>query len=54
MQYIHYAPYGELIANQNGYGYDERFKFTDEGMPRLGIPSVSAAGAGVVSYPIDQ
>lgn len=23
IQYIHYAPYGELIANQIPYGYDE-------------------------------
>lgn len=28
IQYIHYAPYGELIANQTPYLYDERFKFT--------------------------
>ena len=28
IQYIHYAPYGELIANQQTIGYDERFKFT--------------------------
>ena len=28
IQYIHYAPYGELIANQQTVGYDERFKFT--------------------------
>lgn len=28
VQYIHYAPYGELIANQAPYGYDERYKFT--------------------------
>jgi len=28
IQHIHYAPYGELIANQRPYGYDERFKFT--------------------------
>ena len=28
IQYIHYAPYGELIANQKTIGYDERFKFT--------------------------
>jgi len=28
VQYIHYAPYGELIANQIPYGYDERYKFT--------------------------
>ena len=28
MQYIHYAPYGELIANQSLNGYDERYKFT--------------------------
>ena len=28
IQYIHYAPYGELIANQQPIGYDERFKFT--------------------------
>ena len=27
-QYIHYAPYGELIANQQTIGYDERYKFT--------------------------
>ena len=26
--YIHYAPYGELIANQSLNGYDERYKFT--------------------------
>ena len=28
IQYIHYAPYGELIANKQTIGYDERFKFT--------------------------
>ena len=28
VQYIHYAPYGELLANQTPYLYDERFKFT--------------------------
>ena len=28
IQYIHYAPYGELIANQQAIGYDERYKFT--------------------------
>ena len=28
VQYIHYAPYGELIANQRPCTYDERFKFT--------------------------
>ena len=28
VQYIHYAPYGELIDNQVPYGYDERYKFT--------------------------
>jgi len=28
VQYIHYAPYGELLANQTPYGYDERYKFT--------------------------
>ena len=28
VQYIHYAPYGEQIANQQTIGYDERFKFT--------------------------
>jgi len=28
VQYIHYAPYGELIANQMATGYDERYKFT--------------------------
>lgn len=28
VQYIHYAPYGELIANQSLNGYDERYKFT--------------------------
>ena len=27
-QYIHYAPYGELIADQQIAGYDERYKFT--------------------------
>ena len=28
IQYIHYAPYGELVENQRANGYDERFKFT--------------------------
>ena len=28
VQYIHYAPYGELLANQLLHGYDERYKFT--------------------------
>ena len=28
IQYIYYAPYGELIAIQQTIGYDERFKFT--------------------------
>ena len=30
VQYIHYAPYGELLANQKASGstYDERYKFT--------------------------
>ena len=28
IQYIHYAPYGELIAKQETVGEDERFKFT--------------------------
>ncbi|MBQ8938900.1 MAG: hypothetical protein IJ047_01580 [Paludibacteraceae bacterium] len=28
IQYIHYAPYGELIKNQQAAGYDERYKFT--------------------------
>ncbi len=28
VQYLHYAPYGELVANQMPYGIDERFKFT--------------------------
>lgn len=28
IQYIHYAPYGELIENQMSYLYDERYKFT--------------------------
>lgn len=29
IQYIHYAPYGELIENQHiGSWYDERYKFT--------------------------
>ncbi len=28
VQYIHYAPYGELIENQTSAGYDERYKFT--------------------------
>ena len=27
-QYIHYAPYGELLANQQVNTYDERYKFT--------------------------
>ena len=30
IQYIHYAPYGELIDNQVPYDYDERYKFTDK------------------------
>lgn len=28
IQYIHYAPFGELIANQQASAYNERFKFT--------------------------
>ena len=28
IQYIHYAPYGELIDNQQATQYDERYKFT--------------------------
>ena len=28
IQYIHYAPYGELIDNQQTINYDERYKFT--------------------------
>ena len=28
IQYIHYLPYGEILANQRASGYDERFKFT--------------------------
>ena len=30
IQYMHYAPYGQLIANQQatGFSYDERYKFT--------------------------
>ena len=28
VQYLHYAPYGEMVANQQAAGYDERFKFT--------------------------
>lgn len=28
IQYLHYLPYGEIIANQNLYGYNERYKFT--------------------------
>ena len=28
IQYIHYLPYGEILANQTPHGYDERFKFT--------------------------
>lgn len=28
IQYRHYAPYGEMVANQQTTGYDERFKFT--------------------------
>ena len=36
IQYIHYAPYGERIANQQTIGYDERFKCggdVNRGMP---------------------
>ena len=28
IQYLHYLPYGQLLANQMPYGYDERYKFT--------------------------
>lgn len=28
IQYLHYLPYGQLLANQTPYGYDERYKFT--------------------------
>ena len=27
VQYLHYLPYGQLLANQSPSGYDERFKF---------------------------
>jgi len=30
IQYIHYAPCGELIENQHAASYDERYKFTGE------------------------
>ena len=28
IQYMHYAPYGEMVDNQRAVGYNERFKFT--------------------------
>lgn len=28
VQYLHYAPYGELIENQQTTYYNERYKFT--------------------------
>lgn len=28
IQYLHYLPYGQLLANQQATGYDERYKFT--------------------------
>lgn len=28
VQYLHYAPYGEILADQHPFGYEERFKFT--------------------------
>ena len=28
VQYLHYLPYGQILANQTPYGYDERYKFT--------------------------
>ena len=28
IQYLHYLPYGQLLANQTPYGYNERYKFT--------------------------
>ena len=28
VQYLHYLPYGQLLANQQAIGYDERYKFT--------------------------
>ena len=28
IQYLHYLPYGQMLANQTPYGYDERYKFT--------------------------
>ena len=28
IQYIHYLPYGQLLANQHASWYDERYKFT--------------------------
>ena len=28
IQYMHYLPYGQLLANQQATGYDERYKFT--------------------------
>ena len=35
VQYLHYAPYGELVANQMPYGIDERFKFDTGGVAKL-------------------
>ena len=35
LQYLHYAPYGELVANQMPYGIDERFKFDTGGVAKL-------------------
>ena len=29
IQYMHYLPYGQLLANQQLTSYDERYKFTE-------------------------
>lgn len=47
IQYIHYAPYGELIANQHITSYDERYKFT--GKERDAESGYDAFGARYLS-----
>ena len=49
IQYIHYAPYGELIDNQSAAGYDERYKFTGkerDAETGYGYKGLLSAGVG--------
>lgn len=50
IQYLHYAPYGDLVANQRLGGYNERFKFT--GKERDGESGYDFFGARYYTPPL--